>query len=331
MKNILVIGGAGYIGSHMVLELLNSGYNPIVLDNFRYSTRQNLEAIEKITGKQIQIIEKDIRDDLSDLNPGDIDAAIHFAALKAVGKSVEKPLECYENNVGGSINVLKYLRDNKVKKIIFSSTAAVYGLNDKNPITEDFPLKPTSPYANSKVFVENIIKDSVAAYGLNAVILRYFNVAGCIDSGEIGDTQINVQNLIPSIMLSHLGIRPTNLKVFGTDYPTKDGTGIRDYIHVMDLVKGHLKALEHLENNDGYFTYNLGSGKGYSVMEIINTFEKVTGEKLNYETVDRRPGDVVEQYCDSSLAKKELGWEAEKNLEDMISSMWKWYKDHFEK
>lgn len=331
MKNILVTGGAGYIGSHMVYRLLESEFEPIVLDSFRYSTMQNLDYIQKHFNRGLTIIKQDLREDLSELELPQIDGIIHFAALKAVGKSVEKPLECYENNVYGSINLLKWARDNKVKNFIFSSTAAVYGNNESNPITEDFPLKPASPYAMSKSITEKIIQDCNKAFDLNAVILRYFNVAGCIENGEMGDTQLNVQNLIPSIMLSHLGIRPTQLKVFGNDYPTRDGTGVRDYIHVMDLVEGHLKALENLKKNEGVQIFNLGSGNGYSVMEVIKTFEKVSGEKLSYEVVERRPGDVVEQYCDSTKAKKEMDWQAQRDLEQMIESMWRWYKESFKK
>lgn len=331
MKNILVTGGAGYIGSHMVFRLLEAGYEPIVLDSFKYSTMQNLDYIQKHFDRGLTIVRQDLREDLTKMKLPSIDGIIHFAALKAVGKSVEKPLECYENNVYGSINLLKWARDNNVKSFIFSSTAAVYGNNDSNPITEDFPLKPASPYAMSKSITEKILKDCNKAFGLNSVILRYFNVAGCINNGKMGDTQLNVQNLIPSIMLSHLGIRPTQLKVFGNDYPTRDGTGVRDYIHVMDLVEGHLKALEYLGNNSSVQIFNLGSGNGYSVMEVIKTFEKVTGEKINYEIVDRRAGDVVEQYCDSSKALKEMNWIAEKNLDSMIDSMWQWYSKEFKK
>ena len=329
MKNILVSGGAGYIGSHMVLALINQGHNPIVIDNFSRSTDQNLKTVKKITGKDFLVINQDITKDLNSLDLGRVDAIINFAAFKAIEESVEKPLEYYSNNIGGNISLLNLAKKNNVKKYIFSSTAAVYGEVDDKPIKENSPTKPTNPYASSKLFSEQIIKDTFKAFGMDSVILRYFNVAGNIESGEIGDTQLECQNLIPSMMLSHLKIRPNKLQVRGTDYPTRDGTGIRDYIHVLDLIDGHLKALEYLDKNNGSFTFNLGTGKGTSVMEIINSFEKVTGEKLDYEVIGRRAGDVATVTCDASLAEKELGWKATRDVDEMIRSMWKWYKSNY--
>lgn len=325
-KKILVTGGAGYIGSHMVWELINRGYEPIVLDNFSNSTDKNFKIIEEKTGKKIKVIDADLKKGISDLKIEKIDAIVHFAALKAVGESVLKPLEYYENNVYGSINLLKWARDNAVRKFIFSSTAAVYGNPKTNLVNEESETKPESPYGKSKLMMEEIIKDCNKAFGLNSCILRYFNVAGNEESGVIGDLQAHPQNLIPAIIMSHLKLIDTKMKVFGNDYPTRDGTGVRDYIHVLDLIDAHIKALEFLDTNEGSHIYNLGTGKGLTVLEIIKTFEKVTGEKLVYEIVDRRPGDVASITTDSSKAKKELGWEAKLNVDEMIESMWKWYE-----
>lgn len=331
MKNILVTGGAGYIGSHMIYLLLENGFNPIVVDNFSNSTNKNLKALEKIFSREIEFHKIDLKnwDELSKLEVENIKAVIHFAALKAVGESVEKPIEYYENNVEGTLNLLKWMNQNTVKKIIFSSTAAVYGMTDDKPVKEEGHVDPISPYASSKYMVEQVLKDSAKAYGINSVILRYFNVAGNIESGEIGDLQSNPQNLIPAIIMSHLGLKPMKLKVFGTDYPTRDGTGVRDYIHVLDLVDAHSKALEYLDNNNGNFLFNLGTGMGTTVLEVIQSFEKVTGEKLEYEIAPRRDGDVVFSTCDASKVKESLGWQAQKTLDEMINSMWKWYKNYF--
>jgi UDP-glucose 4-epimerase len=331
MKRILVTGGAGYIGSHMVYSLLENGYDPIIVDNFKYSTEQNLNTIEKKFGTKLNIIKKDIRENLDNLNAGNIDAVIHFAALKTVSKSVEKPIECYENNVYGSLNLLKWVRDNNIKKFIFSSTAAVYGDTDSKLIKEDQQLNPKSPYAKSKLFIEEILKDMLKPYELNSVVLRYFNVAGNLDNGEIGDLQSNPQSLIPRLILSHLVYRKDKVKVYGNDYPTRDGTGIRDYIHIMDLVDAHLKALEFLNDNKGNYTFNLGNGEGISVLEVIKSFEKVVGEKLSYEIAPRRSGDIVISTCDATKAAQYLNWVPNRSLEDMIKSMWIWYSNNFQK
>lgn len=329
MKNILVTGGAGYIGSHMVLALINEGYNPIIIDNFANSTNQNLETISKITGKALKVIKHNLQDEMENINLPEISAVVHFAALKAVGESVLKPLEYYRNNTLGTLNLINFCNKCNIKNIIFSSTAAVYG-NPKEPVvSETTPLNAESPYAWSKIFSEQLIKDSAKVFGLNAIILRYFNVAGNISDGSIGDTQLNCQNLIPSVILSHLGIRKTKLQVFGRDYPTLDGTGVRDYIHVEDLIDAHIKSLKYLETNSGVSIFNLGTGNGFSVLEILKTFEKVTGEKLDYTFAERREGDIATISTNSSLAKDVLGWKASRTLEEMISSSWKWYTTHF--
>lgn len=331
MKNILVTGGAGYIGSHMVHLLISKGYKPIVIDNFSTSNNKNIEKINANFNTKVEILDLDIKDwsSLSASKLENIDAVIHFAALKAVGESVEKPIEYYENNVEGTINLLKWMNSNKVAKLIFSSTAAVYGMTDKDPVTENHPLNPISPYAKTKMIIEEILKDFQKAYGLNSVVLRYFNVAGNLDSGEIGDLQRDPQNLIPALIMSHLGYKPFKFKVFGTDYPTRDGTGVRDYIHVLDLVEAHLNALEYLNQNEGSHIFNLGTGKGTTVFEIINAFEKVTGEKLDYDTAPRREGDVVFSTCDATKALKTLNWKPERTIEEMVESMWKWYKNSY--
>lgn len=329
MKNILITGGAGYIGSHMVHLLLSNGLNPIIVDNFSTSSDKNIKKINELFNKEIEIHSLDLKDweKLSKLKTKEIDSVIHFAALKAVGESVEKPIEYYENNVEGTLNLLKWMKKNNIDKLIFSSTAAVYGMTDKDPVTENHPLNPISPYAKTKMMIEEILQDFHKAYGLNSVILRYFNVAGNIESGEIGDLQKDPQNLIPALIMSHLGLKPFKLKVFGTDYPTRDGTGVRDYIHVIDLVNAHLKGLEYLDQNTGSHIFNLGTGKGTTVLEIIKAFEKVTGEQLEYETAPRREGDVVFSTCDATEAQNKLGWKPERTIEQMIESMWKWYKN----
>lgn len=328
MQNILITGGTGYIGSHMVYTLVNQGYNPIVIDNLSNSSGKNLKTIGKLTGKKINFYRLDLRNksELSKLNLEKIDAIIHFAAKKAVGESVEKPLEYYQNNIEGTLNLLEWAKVNNINNFIFSSTAAVYGLTEDKAVTEENAVSPESPYAWSKYMIEQILHDANKAYGLNSVIFRYFNLAGNIESGEIGEEAENPQNLLPALLMSHLGYRPMKLKVFGNDYPTRDGTGVRDYIHVLDLVDGHLKGLNYLDNHKGSHVFNLGTGKGTTVLEVISAFENVTGEKLSYEIAPRRPGDITFSTCDASKAKKELNWEPSRTLEDMISSMWKWYK-----
>lgn len=327
MKNILVTGGAGYIGSHMVYKLIQSGYNPIVIDNFSKSDITNIKTIEKLTSK-FSFIKADIRDDLDSLDIPKIDAVVHFAAFKSVGESTENPLLYYDNNVTGSINLLKWMTKRDIRHIVFSSTCAVYGDSEK-PVEEDTELSPKSPYGQSKLMVEQILGSLVKANKLDAVILRYFNVAGNLEEGQIGDLDPNPQTLIPSIMLSSLGLKKFSFQVFGDDYPTRDGTCIRDYIDVLDLVEGHLKALEFLQGNSGIHTFNLGSGTGTSVLEIINAFERVTQMKLKYQVANRRPGDVVSITANPHKAREVLNWQPKRNLDQMISSMWKWYKYNY--
>lgn len=329
MKNILVTGGAGYIGSHMVLELVNKGYTPVILDNFSNSTRQNIFTIEKITGAKLEVVEWDLKTPLDSIKLPKIDCIVHFGALKAVGESVEKPIEYYRNNVTGSINLISYAKKKEIKNIVFSSTAAVYGNPPTKQVNEDTPTNPVSPYAFSKLMIERVLNDSSLAYGLNVVVFRYFNVAGNVENGLIGDTQLTCQNLIPSIILSHLGIRKTELNVYGNDYPTRDGTGVRDYIHVLDLIDAHIRAIDFLEENAGFHQFNLGTGKGFSVLEIINKFEEISKQKVKYKVVERRPGDISQITTDSSKALKTLGWKAKRDLCEMIESSYKWYKSNF--
>lgn len=333
MKKILVTGGAGYIGSHMVYLLLKNKIEPVVIDNLSNSSGKNLKTLEKMFNKKIEFHQMDLTrlEELMKLKIDNVDAIIHFAAKKAVGESVEQPIEYYKNNVGGTLNLIEWAKTNKVANFVFSSTAAVYGMTDDKPLTEEVKPSPESPYAWTKYMVEQILKDANKAYGINSVIFRYFNLAGNLETGEIGEEAENPQNLLPALMMSHLGLREMKLKVFGTDYPTRDGTGVRDYIHVLDLVEGHLSGLKYLENNEGNFLFNLGTGKGTTVLEVIKAFENVTKEKLVYETAPRRAGDVVFSTCDASKARAELGWESTRSIEEMIESMWKWYKDYFKK
>lgn len=323
-KKILVTGGAGYIGSHMVHLLLDNNFEPIVLDNLSNSDISNLKKIEDLHNTKIQLIEHDLKEALTFEIP-DTHAIIHFAALKAVGESVQKPVEYYENNVGGTLHLIDWANRNNVKHIIFSSTAAVYGMSGEKPLSESDITKPESPYASSKLFSEQILADAYKAYGISSVALRYFNVAGNLADGLIGDLQKNPQNLIPALIMSDLGLRQDKLKVFGTDYPTRDGTGIRDYVHVLDLVDAHLKALHFVEKETGSHTFNLGTGTGASVLEVINAYEKVSGRKVNYETAQRREGDVIFSTADYRKAKTKLAWEPKHSLDEMVESAYKWY------
>lgn len=329
MRKILVSGGAGYIGSHMVKLLLENDYGVTVLDNFSNSSLNNLNKVKELTNKDIEIVDQDLTKAIQ--IDRDFDAIIHFGALKAVGESVANPLLYYKNNVFGTINLLDFAREKQIKNFIFSSTAAVYGNSAGERVSEEATTNPESPYGWSKLMSEQILRDSFKAFGLNSVVLRYFNVAGNIPDGSIGDEQQNPQNLIPAIIMSYLGYRDLKLQVFGNDYNTKDGTGVRDYIHVLDLVDAHLKALEFLERNSGTEIFNLGTGNGYSVLEIIKTCEKVIGDKIDYEIVERRPGDVATVTTDTSKAFKSLKWGATKNVEDMVQSAWLWYKNNFKK
>ncbi len=326
--SVLVTGGAGYIGSHCCVELLNDGYNVIAVDNLSNSKKEALDRVESITGKSLHFHQADItdREALDEIFAKyDIDSVIHFAGLKAVGESVEKPLHYYYNNVTGTIRLCEVMHEHNVKNIVFSSSATVYGDPEDVPITEDFPLKPTNPYGRSKLMVEQVLSDlHQADPSWNVVLLRYFNPVGAHESGQIGEDPTGIpNNLMPYISQVAVG-KLDELKVFGDDYPTRDGTGIRDYIHVVDLCIGHLDALEKVKEEPGLEVYNLGTGQGYSVLEMIEAFEKASGKEIPYTITDRRPGDIAECFADPSKAEKELGWKAERGIDDMCSDTWNW-------
>ncbi len=328
---ILVTGGLGYIGSHTVVALQNDGYEVIIIDNLSNSNIKVLHQIKKITGILPDFEKIDLRDKEAVslfFKQYKIDGVIHFAGSKAVGESVEKPLLYYENNLTTLITVLKEMQKNKVSHFIFSSSCTVYGQADKLPITENAPIKPAeSPYGATKKMGEIIIKDTTKASTIKAIALRYFNPIGAHKSALIGELPLGVpQNLIPFVVQTAAGIQKT-LSIFGNDYPTPDGTAIRDYIHVVDLAKAHIAALKRLitnKNKTNCEFFNIGTGKGSSVLEVVKAFEKATGKKVNFKIVDRRAGDITTAYADTSLANKELGWKAELNLEDALKSAWAW-------
>ncbi len=327
--SILVTGGAGYIGSHTVIELLNANEDVIIIDNFSNSKPQALEAIRTITGKDFKFYEIDYldRNDLEKVfeeNPS-IDSVLNFAGFKAVGESVKKPLEYYTNNISGALVLLETMRKYNVKKFVFSSSATVYGEPERIPLTEDCKIGgTTNPYGTTKLYIEQILKDLYQSDPTwDIAILRYFNPVGAHESGLIGEEPQGIpNNLMPYIVRVAAGILP-ELSVFGNDYPTPDGTGVRDYIHVVDLAKGHLKALEKLnKEKQGLFIYNLGTGTGYSVLDMVKAFEKATGKKVAYKIAPRREGDIATCYSNPEKAEKELGWKAEKTLEDMCKDSW---------
>jgi UDP-glucose 4-epimerase len=330
---ILVTGGLGYIGSHTVVELLNEGYDVLIIDNLSNSSIEVLDGIQAITGKRPHFEKLDLKhkQEVSDFfkKHPDILGIIHFAASKAVGESVQNPLMYYENNINTLVYVLQELEGLNQKNFIFSSSCTVYGQADELPITEDAPVKPAeSPYGNTKQIGEEIIGDTCKVNSnLKCVALRYFNPIGAHNSAQIGELPIGIpQNLVPYITQTAIGLRE-QLSVFGGDYPTADGTCIRDYIHVVDLAKAHVVALQRLienKNQSNFEIFNLGTGKGSSVLEAIQSFEKVTGEKLNYKIVERREGDVTAAYAETSKAEKVLGWKTELSLDDAMSSAWKW-------
>lgn len=327
-STILVTGGAGYIGSHTVLLLLKAGYEVIVLDDFSNSCDESLRRVAELAGRQAQLIEGDVRDKalLSRIfSEHNIDAVIHFAGLKAVGESVAQPLRYYDVNVNGSLCLLQAMRAAGVKRLVFSSSATVYGDPASVPIREDFPLTCTNPYGATKLHVEDMLRDlyvSDNSWGL--ALLRYFNPVGAHESGRIGEDPKGIpNNLMPYIAQVAVGKRD-HLNVFGSDYPTPDGTGVRDYIHVMDLAAGHLAALARLEAQHELLQVNLGTGKGYSVLEMAAAFEQASGQAVPYELVARRPGDVASCYADPALAKQLLGWEATFGLDAMCADHWRW-------
>jgi UDP-glucose 4-epimerase len=327
--NILVTGGAGYIGSHACVELLNQGYSPIVLDNLANSSRDSLKRVEKICGQQVMFVEGDIRNrkTIRDIFlKYEIEAVMHFAGLKSVGESVTQPLTYYENNVSGSVILFQVMAEFSCKTLVFSSSATVYGNPETVPICEDFPVgSTTNPYGASKFIVEEILRDlALSDPEWSISLLRYFNPVGAHESGLIGESPSGApNNLMPFISQVALGVRPI-LSVFGNDYPTPDGTGVRDYIHVTDLVSGHIKALEFLNKHRGVITANLGTGYGVSVLEMIDAFEKVSGSSVSYKIVDRRPGDVASCFADASFAESKLGWRAERSLIQMCEDSWRW-------
>jgi UDP-glucose 4-epimerase len=330
---ILVTGGAGFIGSHTSVELLEQGHDVIVFDNFSNSEQSVLDRVEKIAGKSVQLVEGDIeyKEDLAAVfNNHSIDGVIHFAALKAVGESVAHPLRYYQNNITGTINLLECMMEHRVNIFVFSSSAAVYGEPSKVPITEDESIKATNPYGQTKVMMEQILLDQAAARpDLKVAILRYFNPVGAHSSGLIGEAPTGgPNNLVPFIAQVATGMREW-VKVFGNDYPTPDGTGVRDYIHVVDLAKAHLNALDYLTKDDAPnepLIVNLGTGNGYSVLEVIKTFEKASGKTVPYRFVDRRPGDIPTCYAEGTKAMKLLGWKAELDLDAMCRDTWRWMK-----
>lgn len=329
---ILVTGGAGYIGSHTVVELLDTGYEVVVVDNLSNSKPEALKRVKEITGKDFRFYKVDLldRDGLEQVfKENKLEAVIHFAGLKAVGESVSIPLKYYYNNITGTLILCELMEKYDVKKMVFSSSATVYGMNNKSPLTEDMPLSATNPYGRTKLMIEQILRDAfVADESWSIALLRYFNPIGAHESGRIGEDPNGIpNNLMPYITQVAVGKRD-KLRVYGNDYDTHDGTGVRDYIHVVDLAKGHLKALERVMETKGVEAYNLGTGVGYSVLDVVNNFEKATGQKVPYEIVGRRPGDVAECYADPSKAEKMLGWKAEKSLEDMCRDSWNWQKNN---
>ena len=333
MKKILVTGGLGYIGSHTVVELQQSGFEVVIIDDLSNSTIDVLGKITSITGIKPEFLNIDLKEknavyDFFDAHK--IDGIIHFAALKAVGESVEKPLEYYENNISSLVHLLHGMRSAGVSNFIFSSSCTVYGQADELPITESAPIKPAeSPYGNTKQIGEEILKDSTKVTDIQAISLRYFNPIGAHSSAKIGELPIGIpQNLIPYVVQTAAGIRK-ELSIFGDDYDTPDGTAIRDYIHVVDLAKAHIIALKRLldkKNKSSYEVFNLGTGKGNSVLEVVKSFERVTNRKVNYKIVGRRAGDITAAYADTTYANKELGWKAELSLDDALLSAWNWQR-----
>lgn len=325
---VLITGGAGYIGSHTCVELLNQGYEIIVLDNFINSKIESLKRVTDITGKSFKVYKVDLLDiqklDLV-FSENNIDSVIHFAGLKAVGESVALPLWYYQNNITGTINLCDVMKKYNVKNLVFSSSATVYGIPKSVPISEDLFLNATNPYGRTKLMIEEILRDlHKSEQDWSISLLRYFNPIGAHESGLIGEDPNGVpNNLVPYISQVAVG-KLERVNVFGSDYPTKDGTGIRDYIHVVDLAKGHLKALEKVKCTSEVNAYNLGTGIGYSVIEMIEAFEKASGKQIPYSLVDRRPGDVAVCYADPTKAKIELYWTAQKGIEEMCKDTWRW-------
>lgn len=329
---ILVTGGAGYIGSHTTVELLNAGHEVVIVDNFSNSKPEVLNRIKEITGKSFSFYEIDVLDKAAletVFVKHTIEAVIHFAGYKAVGESVSKPLKYYHNNLTSTFILTDLMEKYDVKKLVFSSSATVYGMNNVSPLTEDLPLSTTNPYGTTKMMIEQILQDVYAADpSWSIALLRYFNPIGAHESGRIGEDPNGIpNNLMPYITQVAVGKRE-QLSVFGGDYATSDGTGVRDYIHVVDLAEGHLKAFEKILSTKGIEAYNLGTGIGYSVLDVVGNFEKATGKKVPYTIVDRRPGDIATCYSDASKAAIKLDWKAEHSLEDMCRDSWKWQENN---
>ncbi|MCU5378097.1 UDP-glucose 4-epimerase GalE [Bacillus cereus] len=325
---ILITGGAGYIGSHTCIELLNNNYKIIVVDNLSNSSIESLNRVKEITGKQFEFYKESVlnREKMNEIFlRNNIEAVIHFAGFKAVGESTTIPLTYYYNNIISTIILCDVMQKHNVKKFIFSSSATVYGIPKTSPITEEFPLSVTNPYGQTKLMIEQIMRDVAKADDeWSIALLRYFNPFGAHKSGRIGEDPNGIpNNLMPYVTQVAVG-KLKVLNIFGNDYPTKDGTGVRDYIHVVDLAKGHVRALEKVLETKGIEAYNLGTGKGYSVLEMVKAFEKVSGKKIPYKVIGRRPGDVAVCFADVSKAKRELGWEAEYGLEEMCVDSWRW-------
>ena len=330
--SILVTGGTGFIGSHTVIELLKKGEEIVIVDNFVNSKPEMVDKIKEISGKEFKFYEVDILDKEKlekVFKENKIDSVIHFAALKAVGESVQKPIEYYHNNITGTLVLLDVMKKYECKKIVFSSSATVYGSPKTVPIKEDFPLSTTNPYGSTKLMIEQILKDVyIADNEFSVILLRYFNPIGAHESGLIGENPNGIpNNLMPYINQVAIG-KLDHLNVFGNDYPTPDGTGVRDYIHVVDLAIGHVKAIDKLKTLKGVEIYNLGTGKGYSVLDIVKAFEDATGMKIKYEIAPRRAGDIAECYADATKAKKELGWVATKGIEEMCRDSWRFTKNN---
>ncbi len=327
---ILVTGGAGYIGSHVVVLLQQAGYEVVVFDNLCNSHPEVFNRIDQITGSRPIFVEGDVRDKSALRQPFadfDIDCVIHFAGLKAVGESVAKPLLYYQNNVGGSLNLFEAMAASSCKRIVFSSSATVYGDPHSVPIREDFPLFATNPYGQSKLMIENILRDlAVSDSDWQISLLRYFNPVGAHSSGQIGEDPNGIpNNLLPYVAQVAIG-RLEKLNIFGGDYPTIDGTGVRDYIHVMDLAAGHLKAMLTLDSNHGCQAYNLGTGNGYSVLQVVSAFAEISGCEIPYQIVNRRSGDIAECFADPSFSAEKLNWKAEYGLSEMVRDHWHWQK-----
>ncbi|MCK4725689.1 MAG: UDP-glucose 4-epimerase GalE [Anaerolineales bacterium] len=325
---ILVTGGAGYIGSHTCVELLQAGYEVVVIDNLSNSKEESLIRVQELTGKSLEFHQLDLADFTGlerIFKSRPVDAVIHFAGLKAVGESVGKPLHYYANNVGGTVTLCQVMQTQGVRNLVFSSSCTVYGEPRTVPIQEDFPRSATNPYGRTKLMIEDILSDlHVADTSWNIALLRYFNPVGAHPSGRIGEDPHGIpNNLVPYIAQVAVGKLP-ELKVFGDDYPTPDGTGVRDYIHVIDLAVGHLRALEKLQTNPGVVPYNLGTGQGDSVLQFVAAFERVCGKKIHYKIVARRPGDVPISYADPAKAERELQWKAARGIDEMCADVWRW-------